>query len=67
MPRAVIVTKLDQARADYDGVLAQAQAAFGDKVMPLYLPVREGGEVVSLTGLLAPGDAEGDSRSCAAS
>ncbi len=56
MPRAVIITKLDQARADYDGVLAQAQAAFGDKVMPLYLPVSEDGEVVSLTGLLAPGD-----------
>ena len=56
MPRAVVITKLDQARADYDGVLAQAQAAFGDKVMPLYLPVRKDGEVVSLTGLLAPGD-----------
>ena len=29
--------------------------------MPLYLPVREGGDVVvGLTGLLAPGDAEGD-------
>ncbi len=46
MPRAVIITKLDQARADYDGVLGQAQAAFGDKVMPLYVPVREGAEVV---------------------
>ena len=58
MPRAVIVTKLDQARADYDGVLSQAQASFGDKVMPLYLPVRDGEEVVSLTGLLAPGDSD---------
>ncbi|MFC6287103.1 elongation factor G-like protein EF-G2 [Nocardioides sp. GCM10027113] len=58
MPRAVIVTKLDQARADYDGVLGQAQAAFGDKVMPLYVPVREGGDVVSLTGLLAPGSSD---------
>ena len=56
MPRAVIITKLDQARADYDGVLAQAQEAFGDKVMPLYIPVREGSEVVSLTGLLSPND-----------
>lgn len=55
MPRAVVVTKLDQARADYDGVLGQAQEAFGDKVMPLFVPVREGGDVVSLTGLLAPG------------
>ena len=61
------ITKLDQARADYEGVLGQAQAAFGDKVMPLYLPVREGGEVVSRsTGLLAPGDADATPRSCAA-
>ena len=29
MPRAVVVTKLDHARADYPGVLAAAQAAFG--------------------------------------
>jgi elongation factor G len=55
MPRAVVVTKLDQARADYDGVLRQARAAFGDTVVPLYVPVRRGGEVVSLTGLLSPG------------
>ncbi|MFZ2501348.1 MAG: elongation factor G-like protein EF-G2 [Nocardioides sp.] len=52
VPRAVVVTKLDQGRADYDGILAQAQEAFGDKVMPLYLPVREGDEVVGLVGLL---------------
>ncbi len=57
MPRAVVITKLDQARADYDGVLAQAQAAFGDKVMPLYVPERSSdGEVTSLTGLLDSGD-----------
>ena len=54
MPRAVVITKLDQSRADYDGVLAQAQAAFGDKVKPLYVPVREGGDVTALTGLLEP-------------
>ena len=40
MPRAVVITKLDQASADYDGVLLAAQDAFGEKVMPLYLPVR---------------------------
>ena len=45
MPRAVVVTKLDHARADYDGGAAQAQAAFGDKVLPLYLPIRDGAEV----------------------
>jgi elongation factor G len=55
MPRAVVVAKLDQARADYDGVLRQAQAAFGDRVLPLYVPVRSGNEVTGLTGLIAPG------------
>lgn len=38
MPRAVVVTKLDHARANYDNALAAAQEAFGDKVLPLYLP-----------------------------
>ena len=57
MPRVVVITKLDQARADYDGVLRQAQASFGDKVVPLYVPVRSDGEVTGLTGLLAPSDA----------
>jgi elongation factor G len=53
MPRAVVITKLDQARADYDGVLAATQAAFGDKVLPLYVPVRDGeGEVTGLVDLM---------------
>ncbi len=48
MPRAVVITKLDHARADYDTALAEAQNAFGDKVLPLYLPSGDG-----LTGLLS--------------
>ncbi|MFC7495423.1 MULTISPECIES: elongation factor G-like protein EF-G2 [unclassified Nocardioides] len=56
MPRAVVITKLDQARADYEGLLMQAQDAFGDRVMPLFVPVRDGEDVVSLTGLLAPSE-----------
>jgi elongation factor G len=53
MPRAVVITKLDQARADYDGVLAATQAAFGDKVLSLYVPVRDGeGEVTALVDLM---------------
>jgi elongation factor G len=47
MPRAVVVTKLDHARADADGVVAQAQAAFGDKVLPVYVESGDG-----LTGLI---------------
>jgi elongation factor G len=62
MPRAVVVTKLDHARADYPGVLAAAQATFGstgDKVLPLYVPVMSGTEVTGLVGLLGS-DAEAE-------
>ena len=48
MPRAVVITKLDHARADYQSALAAAQNAFGDKVLPLYLPAGDG-----LIGLLS--------------
>ncbi len=48
MPRAVVITKLDHARANYNNALAAAQAAFGDKVLPLYLPAGDG-----LIGLLS--------------
>ena len=46
MPRVVVVTKLDHARADYDGVVRQAREAFGDKVLPVFL--REGDGLVGL-------------------
>jgi elongation factor G len=46
MPRVVVISKLDHARADYDGVVLQAQTAFGDKVVPVYL--REGDQLVGL-------------------
>lgn len=48
MPRAVVISKLDHARADYAGALRAACGAFGDKVMPLYLPTDTG-----LVGLLS--------------
>ena len=54
MPRAVVLTKLDHPRSDYDGTLAACQDAFGDKVLPLYLPVRNGsGDVDGLVGMLS--------------
>ena len=39
MPRAVVATKLDAARSDFDEALIAAQSVFGDGVMPLYLPM----------------------------
>ncbi len=49
MPRAVVVTKLDHARADFDAALAAARDAFGDKVLPVLMPDGEG-VVPLLTG-----------------
>jgi elongation factor G len=42
MPRAVVVTKVDHQRADFDEALAACRSAFGDGVLPLYLPVSDG-------------------------
>jgi elongation factor G len=57
MPRVVVVTKLDHARADVDAVVAEARAAFGDKVVPVYL--REG---EALVGLLSDDHAHDEQR-----
>ena len=55
MPRAVVITKIDHGRADFATVLAECQGAFGEGVLPLYLPVADasGGGVSGLIGLLS--------------
>jgi elongation factor G len=59
MPRAVVITKLDHARADYDGAVTAARNAFGDKVLPLFVPGGNG-----VVGLLSgtAGDAVAELR-----
>src|SRR5580698_3779774 len=53
-PRAVVVTKIDHQRGDFDEALSACRAAFGDSVAPLYLPVTDGqGGVQGLIGLLS--------------
>lgn len=39
MPRAVVVTRLDHPRADFDELVSVCQRVFGDGVMPLMLPM----------------------------
>ncbi len=46
MPRAVVVTKLDHARADFDATLRATRDAFGAGVLPVVVP--QGGTVVKL-------------------
>ncbi|KSU69135.1 translation elongation factor 2 (EF-2/EF-G) [Pseudarthrobacter enclensis] len=53
LPRAVVITRLDHPRANYDAALAGCRKAFGDGVLPLYVPVRPDGEVTGLLGLLS--------------
>ncbi len=49
-PRAVVITKIDHQRGDFEEALAACRAAFGDSVAPLYLPVGDG--QVGVTGLI---------------
>jgi elongation factor G len=53
-PRAVVITKLDHHRGDFDEALDACKAAFGESVAPIYLPVGDGqGTVNGLIGLLS--------------
>jgi elongation factor G len=53
MPRAVVVTKLDKDRADFDEAVAICQRVFGEGVLPLYLPMlADDGTPGGLIGLL---------------
>ena len=53
MPRAVVISRLDQPRADVDTTIAACQDAFGSGVLPLYLPrTASDGTVTGVTGLL---------------
>jgi elongation factor G len=54
MPRAVVVTKLDHQRADFDETVAICQRVFGDGVLPVYLPLaKDDGSAGGLIGLLS--------------
>lgn len=54
MPRAVVVTHLDQSRGDFDEAVAICQRVFGEGVQPLYLPLLDDDEVpAGLIGLLS--------------
>src|SRR5450432_3259145 len=54
MPRAVVITKLDKERADFDEAVAVCQRVFGEGVLPLYLPMAaDDGSPAALIGLLS--------------
>ena len=55
MPRAVVVTHLDQPRGDFAAAVENCQLVFGDGVHPLYLPIdpAAGDAPSALIGLLS--------------
>ncbi|WP_203569081.1 elongation factor G-like protein EF-G2 [Aestuariimicrobium ganziense] len=46
MPRAIVVTKLDAERGDFEAAVEACQEAFGANVVPAYLPLRRGSEII---------------------
>jgi elongation factor G len=54
MPRAIVVSKVDRDRADFEETVALCQRVFGDGVLPLYLPLHTDDEHVGgVIGLLS--------------
>jgi elongation factor G len=53
MPRAVVIARCDNPRADIESTTAACQEAFGNGVAPLYLPLRDGDTLTGLYGLLS--------------
>lgn len=55
MPRAVAVSRLDHPRANVEAAVAACRGAFGDGVLPVYLPLLgdDGQSVAGLLGLLS--------------
>ena len=53
IPRALVVTQLDRARADFDEAVALCQRLLSDAVLPLHLPMHDDdGGVAGLLSLL---------------
>ncbi|MDT0301669.1 elongation factor G-like protein EF-G2 [Streptomonospora wellingtoniae] len=53
IPRAVAVTKIDHHRADFDAVVEQCREAFGENVLPAYVPEYAGdGDSRTVRGLM---------------
>ena len=54
LPRAVVISRLDHPRADWDKAFDACKSAFGEGVAPLYLPLHaDDGAVCGLIGLLS--------------
>ncbi len=64
LPRMLLITRLDREHANFDGVLGQIRERFGNKAVPLAIPIGSNGSLEGavdlLTGQARRGDEIGD-------
>jgi elongation factor G len=53
MPRAIVVTKLDDGRTTFDTALGDLQAELGKSVQPGYVPLVDGGQITGNLSLVS--------------
>ncbi|HLT18984.1 MAG TPA: elongation factor G [Thermomicrobiales bacterium] len=53
LPRIMVVNKIDRENANFANALASAQAAFGNSVAPLYIPIGQESSFSGVVDLLA--------------
>lgn len=52
MPRFIVVTKLDLGRSDFETTVAMCRTAFGDGVIPAYIPLLDGEKIIGNISLV---------------
>lgn len=65
LPRAIVVTRLDQPDTDFAGVVDAIQSTFGDRCFPLFVPNASGPDFKTLEATLTLSDSPSDAASAA--
>lgn len=52
MPRMIVVSKLDLGRSDFEATVAMCRTAFGDGVIPAYVPLMDGEKIIGNISLV---------------
>ncbi|MDO4488787.1 MAG: elongation factor G [Eubacteriales bacterium] len=55
LPRFIFITGMDDAEADFQGLLENLSAEFGTKISPLQVPIRENGKLTGYVNVVKVG------------
>ncbi len=53
LPRIIHITAMDQEDIDYEGLIGTLQDTFGSKIMPMHLPIYEGGKMTGCVNVVS--------------